>query len=764
MNTHVADYTWLKNLLEPIDLMPGALIWARAVDRDAVAVRFPDGWPQAEDLPLDPATGEWRSAVHGIWRGDVKSARLVQTMGVQGTPRKFRSEADGVDVFDSGAVLYESLEAAPDGAVLGAHVPLGLLRDGLHRGFRAWLSTAFEVQWIVYLGSTVAEAMGVHPSFQSAFLVVRKVAGTRETPDVVRIARLSAVGTDQWAAILKHARRQHGGESENVIVLRRPIGEDPAWVFDGFSKKTQKVHTEVEQVGGLRLLGDVALITRGLHRATTQAIEPEEDRQRLPASIPWRSGRDIGSGGRLAPPSRRVLRDGVTGQAALAPGDILLRGIADRRTDVAHGLACLITEDDVPAAFDTTCLRIRLKEGAPRQVSELLCLYLNSEAARAGLRGLGVENDITIDQLQRLRVPWPSPDVLGALEELVTVEGQYLAWARSVHEARGQLFAEGDIGRAVKGLLARRQVELERIQAAEASQTLAFRVQNQFPHPIALRHERIVWLGHGKERLDETLECAEILVILLGIMALIQQAGGRRLTESIPGTQLPGFAKPGELKFDWGKLFEVLREGTSYSRKHAEPLGLPFPALYELGEMMQVESSPWSVAERSLRDARNDASHLQRLIPSELVARSRQAELELASMLEAAKGLALVPLVRVISCSRDPITGERTAEYELLVGSSVVHRRIRRYVEAELSSNDVGFLDQRGRFHSALPWVSFDECSKCKRTEVFVFSRLEKGKCTYIAMETGHQSEKPALGLCVEQLVGVYAAGRDGKA
>jgi len=49
-----------------------------------------------------------------------------------------------------------------------------------------------------------------------------------------------------------------------------------------------------------------------------------------------------------------------------------------------------------------------------------------------------------------------------------------------------------------------------------------------------------------------------------------------------------------------------------------------------------------------------------------------------------------------------------------------------------------------GHFHSAFPWLVRYDCPVCKRSELFVFNRIEGSQVTYIAMETG-QAQSPAL-------------------
>jgi hypothetical protein len=343
-----------------------------------------------------------------------------------------------------------------------------------------------------------------------------------------------------------------------------------------------------------------------------------------------------------------------------------------------------------------------------------------------------------------LEVPDPSPEVLEALGTLAQAEQSYRQWADEVQTVRQELFAAPSYGQQVIALLERQRIELERLRAAEDSQSLDYQIRNYYPHPIALRRELILQQEHGKDRLDSILECAEYVMTLVALLSMIQVAEGHHIGLGIPTSQLRSFCQPGSLHLDWGKCLALVREGVAHTAKHDNPLALPFPALGELGTVLADASSDWSQAETTLREHRNHQSHLQRLPDAEILNMSEEFTQFLDVLLSHVPFLGTIPLVYVTDYQYRP-SGERIARFQLLQGASVAFQQREQSVPEELPRDVVGFLDQRGDFHSAFPWLIWDACPVCLRSELFVFNRIEDRQVTYVAMETGHPHHPAGL-------------------
>src|SRR5207247_901311 len=102
-----------------------------------------------------------------------------------------------------------------------------------------------------------------------------------------------------------------------------------------------------------------------------------------------------------------------------------------------------------------------------------------------------------------------------------------------------------------------------------------------------------------------------------------------------------------------------------------------FPELAALVEPMADESSPWSRAERHLREWRNRHSHLQRLPESEVHMLSDGFAESLRVLLKTASFVSTFPLVYVVDYELNPVSSERVATFHLLQGISPVFPRTR---------------------------------------------------------------------------------------
>jgi hypothetical protein len=231
---------------------------------------------------------------------------------------------------------------------------------------------------------------------------------------------------------------------------------------------------------------------------------------------------------------------------------------------------------------------------------------------------------------------------------------------------------------------------------------------------------------------------------LVALMSLMQVSEGHNIGSGIPTPQLRSFCQQGALHLDWGKCLALVREGVTYTVKHDNPLALPFPALDELGPGFTDTSSDWSQAESTHRTHRNQQSHLQRFPDSEIPDMSKDSFKLLDILLNHVSFLGTIPLVYVADYQYRP-SGERIAKFQLLQGASVAFQQREQVVSEELPRGVVGFLDQRGHFRSAFPWLVRHTCPVCMHSELFVFNRIEGNRSTYIAMETGHPHQPAEL-------------------
>lgn len=415
-------------------------------------------------------------------------------------------------------------------------------------------------------------------------------------------------------------------------------------------------------------------------------------------------------------------------------------------------VAARVPKHAIPATFDRTCIRLRWHSDVDGQATDLLIGYLNSRHARDWLLANGVQTTLNVSTLEQLEVPKPRTEVIEALGTLAQAEARYRQWADAAHTVRQELFAASSYGQRVITLLERQRIELERLRAAEDSQSLEYQIRNYYPHPLALRRELILRQEHGKPRLDDILECVEYVMTLVAILSMIQVAEDHNVGSGIPTPQLRSYCQQGVLHLDWGKCLALVREGVAYTAQHNNPLALPFPALGGLEVVLADASSDWTQAESTLRKHRNRQAHLQHLPDVAVRDMSEEYTQLLDVLLSHVPFLGTIPLVNVLDYQLRP-AGERVARFQLLQGVSIAFQQREQPVSAELPRGVVGFLDQWGDFRSAFPWLMLDTSPVCKRSELFVLNRIEGGRVTYVAMETGHPHHPTELADRMDALV-----------
>jgi hypothetical protein len=729
---------------------------ARPDDPAAPSFDYGEGFPQPRTVLIDvqgKQSDEWRETIQAELSIGGWSVCLTNLIAIP--QRSIRSDVEGSSVFDVDAFLAEILNNSQEGKVIAALIPATRLHLQAAEPLRTWLAKAHRVEWIIYLGGEVAKLLGAPPQFALALVVIRSGRAVGDAIPVVRLVDLTAVPQGDWSPILRAAAKRGGGEVGSSIVLRNLRLDGGPWTYQKFSKHFADIRADAEQLGKLCRLGDLAEPVRaGLHRTVEahRIVELGDTGLAPSGAVACFGGRSIGPEGRLLSPVCAVLREGLPDDFLLRPGDVLVRSIISP-TSNRLVLAAVASEEALPATFDRTCMRIRWRDNVPQHARSLLVDYLNSTHARSWLTAHGAHLTLSASMLENLEVPDPSQEVVRAFEVLADAEQQYRAWANDVAAARRGLFTETPLAARLPVLLSRQRIEVERLRAARDAESIDYQIRNYYPHPIALRRELILQSEPGKPKIEAILDCAEHLLTLLAVIAILQEAS--MSTEPGPvKTRMLSFVRDNSLHLDWGKCFGLLKEGVNATARDANPLALRFPELAELATPMADDASEWSNAERKLRDWRNRFAHLQLLPDPELTRLSDELLADLNCILKSASFISTLPLVHVVDYELDPVSGERFATFQRLEGISPVFQRSKRPVPVEVPRGAVGFLTQRGDFISAFPWLTMSLCPMCKRSELFVFNRYERKMVTSIAMETGHPQENPALVKSIAAAIG----------
>lgn len=693
-------------------------VWQRSIEGDAIA-------PIPADL-VDAASADGAM---------VFIDTLVPTR--HGRPRLTTERG----VYRDGAVLmHEALNTLPRGTSVSFLAPASTLSLATHAPLRREIVEEHGFSWLIFIGGTMIE--GLHSALSLA-VIVCEVGTTSDNH--VRFVDLRGREPAKWEREVRSASKRAGGEIGRSIVLpQAQLGDDP-WLYERYTKAYHASRADLTAIGELLPLDELveSIVTGLVPRHSPVQLQPvgEEEFEPPAGTVPLLGGREVTPTGIVTPGHYWAEAATIPEKCRVRAGDVLFRTITR-----GPGLVATVAPSGLAAAFAHSVLRLRWKPEVPTQVRELLVAWLSSERATQAIEVsmLGDILRLTGSALRRLEVPYPSEKVMAALSGLSENEAWYRSRANAALTARHAVFAAKTYAESVPLLLEAQRAEGERVTAAEDSQRFEYRVRNYFPHPIALRRERLEVLPHGKERLGEALECAEHLVHYLALCGLVQ-LHTMNPEAAIPSKSLASTAKDGALRMTWGTSWQVLREAVASTTRASDVLALPIPQLTLLEGLTTKNDTPGSRAEAMLRNQRNSESHLHRMPEPDLRELSESVSAALDEMLEAVRFLADLPLVFVRDYAIDPFTGERSALFEFLRGASVVFERRRQRVKEELPRGCLGLLRHDGRFHRLAPWLHLHTCELCKRPEVFVFNRKERAAVTYVAMETGHPWEDPRM-------------------
>jgi hypothetical protein len=629
-------------------------------------------------------------------------------------------------------IVRSVVQATPIVAV----APASIATASSFGGLRQCLTEAHRLSWLIFAGG---EALpGMHPAMRFILFVCNIEA---EPTDQVRIVDLRRCGANEAAREIRAAKARRGGEvGRSLFASRFDMASGP-WTYERFTAAHRKSRRDSAELGNLTPLSHfVEHPTLGLNLtrdADTLEANPDETQMGLfwppPGRIPVISGRNLRPNEILLPGRYCVRVEGLRTNVRATAGDLLLRTIAPPSL-AGPKLVAAIVPPGLDAAIGEHVAKFSWQSHVSNQARELIVAWLMSERASEALAALAVGPSLNLASLLNLHVPDPSPAVMGALEHLHEIEVWYAERAEHVRHARSTIFSASNYGLAVGVLLETQKVEGERVTAAKDCQRLKYRIRNYFPHPIALRYERLQVHPHGEKRLDELLECAEHLVHYLAVCGLVQLRS-LRSTEALPSRHLMRPLSAGNLRFSWGLCWEILKEAVEASRRHSDPLALAIPSLAAATEDI-VGAAEFEM--EGLFEQRNAQAHLHTLPEQEVVKRSEELALSLDKLMVITEFIAEMPPVYVRDYYLDEISGQRSAIFDVLRGASVVFQRETRAVRQEIPRHAVGLVDSEGRFFTFSPWILLETCQLCKRPEIFLFNRLEGDEVTYTAMESGH--------------------------
>lgn len=594
---------------------------------------------------------------------------------------------------------------------------------------RTLLANVLLLDWIVWCE---------HSRLSLAIIVARDVSRVEA---VARLVDGRGLELGEVVSLIESCGRRSGGRDRREAVHRGSLPTDLAWTWWELSPEAAAEREDVRAFGDARPLDEIAdIFVRPARRLTLTAVE---DGELALDHVGLVSGSAIGLDGELRFPVQQVPRAEINDQELLREGDCLLPAISRFLPIV------VVPPDGPPLIAHPTILVVRFRPRINGTERSAVLAYLRSARFARGLKAvsssLGEHLRITARTLREALVPRFSEAFLEAWQRAIDARTQLRAWADQIDEER--FFEASSMRAELPTFLERSRAIRDRVAAAAELDTIEGRVRQRYPHPLALRYENIGQMEHGVDRIRETLECAEHLMLFLAFLGVVNLRGGRV-------GSLEAWTDDRGLRLDWGKADTLLREAVAKAAREHDRLTVPIPELAELHEPLNVEQrSSLNLACDELRRWRNDDSHLARGLASEVNERSKRFSEHLRVLFEAAALLTQTPLLAVEDYKRDPHTEEPLARFAYVVGVSAAFRRQWERVDTELTRDQLVVRDVHGKHHSLHPWLIRRTCSRCHHAETFVLSRFDQDEATYVAMESGHLLSDPTLSRVLANLV-----------
>ena len=211
----------------------------------------------------------------------------------------------------------------------------------------------------------------------------------------------------------------------------------------------------------------------------------------------------------------------------LRKGDICVRQFVSASQGVVAGR---VEQDHSSVTVSSSVLLLRPKENTTSEDSEVVLQYLQSQRASRYLHskhigGMRGDDRLLKSSLRDLPVPRADDDLKTALRSLTEAAEKFDSWkAESLDAARSLFDRSTDKESTAKDdkmhVLETGRRSRQRQKAAERQDDLSYRVQTQFPHPVAYRWRTVAAAKSDLEGYLHVLECAEVTLSYLAFVAI----------------------------------------------------------------------------------------------------------------------------------------------------------------------------------------------------------------------------------------------------
>jgi hypothetical protein len=274
----------------------------------------------------------------------------------------------------------------------------------------------------------------------------------------------------------------------------------------------------------------------------------------------------------------------------------------------------------------------------------------------------------------------------------------------------------------------------QRQNAAERQDDLSYRVQTQFPHPVAYRWRTVAAAKADLEGYLHVLECAEVLACYLALVGItMAQHVGEEIgyLESMRDRVAHG---RGTNLGDWIAILREVRDSKSFRQL---PDDTPF---YEVMRFMPDDGQA-DQALTSLKKRRDDQAHGKGPRGDAVKPEFEEAKNDLLDFLDAAEFLSEYPLRYIERTRADTIENRLTYWYRDVMGDHpLVPVKSNTVDPKTLEAGSLYLVDRSGTMHLLRPLLDRRRCPVCGTWSTFYLDSYldDQDACVLKSMEHSH--------------------------
>lgn len=645
-------------------------------------------------------------------------------------PDRMRAQFPGMDLAEITLTLLAEIVAP--GSLIWASLPQPFLSSQMSRMGRERIRKLCHLRLVVAAdNSAIALGMNINSQFRMCGVLLEK--GASDT--VTRLFKCPLVTADQQCleviSDLRRLLRSPGGKTQYGYVLREGIPGEGTWLYEAYHPDIVRREQDLAHLGGIQRIGDLFDAIRGIHPVFDAILLLDVNSNQGVAVLEARNIQPDGSiefddvRNRATVPPERQLR----------PGDICVRAIRSSQ----NTLTCAIIEPGMPTAtVSQSVIVLRPRNAESARITNFLQSYLSSSACLSFLSARGLGLQVVASKLLDLPIPVADEPLRLAVESLGHAAIQFREWADELEAARGSLFDSQSARDARLTALSMGRLAKQRYEAAALVGDFRQRVRTRFPHPIAFRWRTVESQHANLEGYIQILECAEVAVTYLAVMALIlAKSVDKRIPWLSQLSKRVSTTGHGTNMGDWISILQDVR-GSVFAAGISD--AAPFVEVTRFQADKQVEESL-----KKLAEWRNDQSHGRGPKGSAVETAFLESKQHLETFLQGIEFVSDYPLRFIEETRRDTFRRMTTYSFRELMGDhALVPIAHGETPDAEVEAKSLYLHDRSGRLHLLRPLLIGRDCPVCHSWGTFFLDTLEKKdnrraeRIVIKSMEHGH--------------------------